>query len=244
MAKFDAEAIKRKARERMAAMQASQNLSTELDAVNRRVDHQVKQAAIEEQTNIKPVETKDSPFHAMFDEESTLYPPKTSVPVGQVDSKTGLINDGGSAAQATLERFRKQQAIKAAMGQSSVITKAAIDAINTDSKPFDVPDELRQIEGLNAELFMANLLSVEEGVKNSGENIQDYLRLIHANLTQYPELTHILTDDQIKIIVSGFLTESSTQIKVSTQRGGKSMAKITQGRSKTDLLGLLDLPAF
>ena len=236
------EEIKRKAKERMAAMAASQNLTTELDAVNRREDFKAKSAALEDKPPFKQNETKVSDFHSMFDEDSQLYPSKADSSIGTIDSKTGLVNDGGKAGASVLDQFRKQQAIKAALGKGTVVTKSVLESINTRAETFEVPDNLKQVEGLNAELFMANLLSVEEGVKNSGENIQDYLRLIHANLTQYPELCHILDDAQIKIIVGGFLVESNTQIKVATQRGGKSMAKLTQGKSKTDLLSMLDFP--
>lgn len=240
---IDHEAIKRKAKERMALMAAQQNLTSELDAVNRREDFKAKSATIEDKRPFKQDEAKDSDFHSMFNEDSQLYPSKTDTAVGTVDSKTGLINDGGKAGASVLEQFRKTQAIKAALGKGTVLTKSALENINTKAKTFAVPDNLRQVEGLNAELFMANLMSVEEGVKNSGENIQDYLRLIHANLTQYPELCHILSEEQIKIIVGGFIKESNTQIKVATTRGGKSMAKLTQGKSQTDLLSMLDFPA-
>ena len=237
------EEIKRKAKERMALMAAKQNLSTELDAVNRREDYKAKSADLEDKPPFTKDETKDSSFHAMFSEASTVYPETNTVAVGEVDKKTGLVNDGGKAGQSVLDAFRKQQAIKAALGKGTILTKTAMDAISNRGETFNVPENLKNIEGLNSELFMANLLSVEEGVKNSGENIQDYLRLIHANLTQYPELCHLLTDDQIKIIVGGFLVESGAQIKVATTRGGKSMAKLTQGKSKTDLLSMLDFPA-
>ena len=221
------EEIKRKAKERMAAMAAKQNLSTELDAVNRREDYKAKSAELEDKPPFTATKTEDSSFHSMFSEASTIYPEANTTPVGEVDKKTGLVNDGGKAGQSVLETFRKQQAIKAALGKGTILTKTAMEAISTRGEAFEVPDNLKNIEGLNSELFMANLLSVEEGVKNSGENIQDYLRLIHANLTQYPELCHLLTDAQIKIIVGGFLVESGTQIKVATTRGGKSMAKLT-----------------
>ena len=237
------EEIKRKAKERMALMAAKQNLSTELDAVNRREDYKAKSEELEDKPPFAKTETPASSFHSMFSEASTIYPETDTVAVGEVDKKTGIVNDGGKAGQSVLETFRKQQAIKAALGKGTILTKSAMDNITTKGETFEVPDNLRQVEGLNAELFMANLLSVEEGVKNSGENIQDYLRLIHANLTQYPELCHILNEAQIKIVVGGFLAESGTQIKIATQRGGKSMAKLTQGKSKTDLLSMLDFPA-
>ena len=236
--------IKAKTRARMAALAAANNVSTELEAVSRKETYQAKSEASTQASGLPEAASMADSFHRMFTEESTEYPTKVGVPIGEIDAKTGLVNDGGKAAASVLESFRKKQAIQAALGKGGVITKTALEAVNTKAEAFEVPDNLRSIEGLNAELFMANLLSVEEGVKASGENIQDYLRLIHANLTQYPELTHLLTDAQIEIIVKGFLKESNTQIKVATQRGAKSMAKITAGRSKTDLLNLLDMPAI
>lgn len=161
--------------------------------------------------------------------------------------QAGLKDDGGAAARAAIAAFKAKQGVQQQVQQTAnttgAISRQQLEAIKAtvNSKAYEVPEALRQIEGLNAELFMANLLSVEHGVKNSGENIQDYLRLIHANLTQYPDLTHLLNDDQIALIVQGFIYESKEQVAVASKRGNKSVRQLTAGKSKTDIINMLDM---
>lgn len=170
----------------------------------------------------------------------------TSASIAAARAAAGLVDDGGAAARATIAAFKAKQGVQTAV--NSAATRGAVDRkqleaikATVNSQAYEVPEELRKIEGLNAELFMANLLSVEQGVKSSGENIQDYLRLIHANLTQYPELTHLLNDEQIALIVQGFIYESKEQVAVATKRGAKSVRQLVAGRSQTDILDMLDM---
>lgn len=177
---------------------------------------------------------------------ATKPAPTTSTSIAAARAAAGLVDDGGAAARATIAAFKAKQGVQTAV--NSAATRGAVDRkqleaikATVNSQAYEVPEELRKIEGLNAELFMANLLSVEQGVKSSGENIQDYLRLIHANLTQYPELTHLLNDDQIALIVQGFIYESKEQVAVATKRGAKSVRQLVAGRSQTDILDMLDM---
>ena len=170
----------------------------------------------------------------------------TGASIAAARAAAGLVDDGGAAARATIAAFKAKQGVQTAV--NSAATRGAVDRkqleaikATVNSQAYEVPEELRKIEGLNAELFMANLLSVEQGIKSSGENIQDYLRLIHANLTQYPELTHLLNDDQIALIVQGFIYESKEQVAVATKRGAKSVRQLVAGRSQTDILDMLDM---
>ena len=172
--------------------------------------------------------------------------PTTSASIAAARAAAGLVDDGGAAARATIAAYKAKQGVQTAV--NSAATRGAVDRkqleaikATVNSQAYEVPEELRKIEGLNAELFMANLLSVEQGVKSSGENIQDYLRLIHANLTQYPELTHLLNDEQIALIVQGFIYESKEQVAVATKRGAKSVRQLVAGRSQTDILDMLDM---
>ena len=170
----------------------------------------------------------------------------TGASIAAARAAAGLVDDGGAAARATIAAYKAKQGVQTAV--NSAATRGAVDRkqleaikATVNSQAYEVPEELRKIEGLNAELFMANLLSVEQGVKSSGENIQDYLRLIHANLTQYPELTHLLNDEQIALIVQGFIYESKEQVAVATKRGAKSVRQLVAGRSQTDILDMLDM---
>ena len=172
--------------------------------------------------------------------------PTTSSSLASARAAAGIVDDGGAAARATIAAYKAKQGVQTAVNSAAArgaVDRKQLEAIKAtvNSQAYEVPEELRKIEGLNAELFMANLLSVEQGVKSSGENIQDYLRLIHANLTQYPELTHLLNDEQIALIVQGFIYESKEQVAVATKRGAKSVRQLVAGRSQTDILDMLDM---
>ena len=177
---------------------------------------------------------------------TTESAPATSDNLAAARAAAGIVDDGGAAARATIAAYKAKQGMQASV--SSAASRGAVDRkqleaikATVDSQAYEVPEELRKIKGLNAELFMANLLSVEQGVKGSGENIQDYLRLIHANLNQYPELTHLLNDDQIALIVQGFIYESKEQVAVATKRGTKGVRQLVAGKSQTDILDMLSM---
>ncbi len=176
----------------------------------------------------------------------TTVPTTASASLASAREAAGIVDDGGAAARATIAAYKAKQGMQASV--SSAASRGAVDRkqleaikATVDSQAYEVPEELRKIKGLNAELFMANLLSVEQGVKGSGENIQDYLRLIHANLNQYPELTHLLNDDQIALIVQGFIYESKEQVAVATKRGTKGVRQLVAGKSQTDILDMLSM---
>ena len=176
----------------------------------------------------------------------TTVPTTASASLASAREAAGIVDDGGAAARATIASYKAKQGLQASINSASArgaVDRKQLEALKAtvNSQAYEVPEELRKIEGLNAELFMANLLSVEQGVKSSGENIQDYLRLIHANLTQFPELTHLLNDEQIALIVQGFIYESKEQVAIATKRGSKSVRQLTAGRSHTDILDMLDM---
>lgn len=177
---------------------------------------------------------------------TTESAPATSDNLAAARAAAGIVDDGGAAARATIAAYKAKQGVQASVSSAAArgaVDRKQLEAIKAtvDSQAYEVPEELRKIKGLNAELFMANLLSVEQGVKGSGENIQDYLRLIHANLNQYPELTHLLNDDQIALIVQGFIYESKEQVAVATKRGTKRVRQLVAGKSQTDILDMLSM---
>ena len=177
---------------------------------------------------------------------TTVPTTTTSASLASARAAAGIVDDGGAAARATIAAYKAKQGLQASINSAAArgaVDRKQLEALKAtvNSQAYEVPEELRKIEGLNAELFMANLLSVEQGVKSSGENIQDYLRLIHANLTQFPELTHLLNDEQIALIVQGFIYESKEQVAIATKRGSKSVRQLTAGRSHTDILDMLDM---
>ena len=94
---------------------------------------------------------------------------------------------------------------------------------------FNATDEMHQIDGFNADIFMDNLESLSDSIIAKAPNIGEYLHLIHRNLSKYPELTHLLEDEQIGIVVSGLLKLTNTElaIKATKVKGTKKSAPIS-----------------
>ena len=61
----------------------------------------------------------------------------------------------------------------------------------------------------------------------------EYVKMINTEIRQYPELLHLLSDENIATIYQGLMKVTQVKIAVSKSRGGKTTAK-----SKTT--GLLD----
>jgi hypothetical protein len=84
--------------------------------------------------------------------------------------------------------------------------------------------------------ILPKLQSLQVALEEANPNIHGYLKAINEDLRQYPELTILLTDEQIKPIYSALRAESQAVIAVkeSKKRGAKVSTEVTQ-----TLMGLL-----
>lgn len=100
-------------------------------------------------------------------------------------------------------------------------------------------DGVREIEGLDADLLLSNLQSLDAATVEKTPDIRTFCRAIRKNLEQYSELTHLLSDDQLGIIVGGYLTTAGIETAPKT-KAGKTKAAKKQMMDLNDL-GSMDL---
>ena len=85
-------------------------------------------------------------------------------------------------------------------------------------------DELHDVTGLDAESFIASMKELDAALVEDTPQIRSLSTAIRRNLQQFPELTHILTDAQLNILVSGMLklanveTAPKTKSKATTSK--------------------------
>lgn len=85
-------------------------------------------------------------------------------------------------------------------------------------------------------LILPKLEALQEAIETQNPNIRNYLKRLNEDLMQYPDLVHLLTDEQIKPIYSALRAE--TQVFITTRESKKRGAKPTIEATQT-LLGLL-----
>lgn len=96
--------------------------------------------------------------------------------------------------------------------------------ITTDTQSAQLAEILPKLESLR--------IALEE----QNPNVRNYLKLINENLRLFPDLVHLLSDEQITPIYSALRAETQVFIsaKESKKRGAKPSATLTN-----DIMGLL-----
>lgn len=82
----------------------------------------------------------------------------------------------------------------------------------------------------NKETLIDKINSLQLALETDNEGIATYLKQIHANLLQFPELIHMLKPDEVSSIVQGLQQLSDLKLESKPKRVAKS---------KTDLASLL-----
>ncbi len=114
--------------------------------------------------------------------------------------------------------------------QEQAQQEVAVTEKETFTKNFTPTDEMYQIAKFDPDSFMSSLSSLQDQLLANAPGMPSYLRQIHQNLKQYPELTHLLDDSQIKIIVSGLLKKTNTDMAAvaTKKRGSKKSAPLSE----------------
>lgn len=78
-------------------------------------------------------------------------------------------------------------------------------------------DKIRGVEGLDADEFISKMQMLDQATVDKTPEIRTFMLQIRKNLQQYPELTHILTDEQLHIVVGGALFISGEELAPKTK---------------------------
>lgn len=101
-------------------------------------------------------------------------------------------------------------------------------------KEIDIPDNFIQAQvkfpEFDAKQFATILSHLESAIEKQAPGIMNYLQEISTNLLQYPELTHILTNEQLHIICSGIFFETDHNMATVIARSKNRELTIDEGR--------------
>lgn len=75
------------------------------------------------------------------------------------------------------------------------------------------------------EVTLQYIAKIEEALLREDPEMPNYIKWINNEVRQYPELMHLLTDEQIAPIYQGIMKVTGVQIAVTKSRAGKSTAK-------------------
>lgn len=119
--------------------------------------------------------------------------------------------------------------LKAAATATKAIVSAAPESAvpsATESNILRVSEAMTTLQKFDPQNFVNKLVLVRNGVESKAPGVATYLQEINRNLNQYPELVHILNDEQIGVIVSGLLFMTNTNM-VQASAAGKRKAPLT-----------------
>ena len=87
-----------------------------------------------------------------------------------------------------------------------------------------------------ADIIIEKIASLSQALEESHPSIATYVKDIHRNLLQFPELVHILKPEQVQVIVKGIEQVNGEKIAEDT----KPKARVSKAKSKEALTDLLD----
>lgn len=94
---------------------------------------------------------------------------------------------------------------------------------------YDLAPEATELLGSEADQLVQTMQALDAALVEKTPEIRTLSRDIRKNLEQYPELTHILTDAQLHIMVQGYLTIAGVKTAPKTKA-----AKTAQANKKAD----------
>src|SRR5690606_7622616 len=96
--------------------------------------------------------------------------------------------------------------------------------------------ELDEEQQLRVSEILPKLKALEEALQTEAPGIENYIKDINNNLREFPELVHLLSDEQIKPIYSAYRAQTGVAIATKRAKTKKSGTKLSDGRSVGDLL--------
>lgn len=163
----------------------------------------------------------------------------------------------GESASDVLARAKAAQAVQAKPPQEAVAPKpklavgtkapkrenAAAQMLKGGVMEMDTEqlEAIHKCEGLQADQFLEGLQLLETYLTDEVPDIATLQQATHSNLRQYPELTHILNDNQVGVIVQGLAKRRNIEIVTpsSGNKGKTNVKNLTRNMSADQLLDSL-----
>ena len=86
-----------------------------------------------------------------------------------------------------------------------------------------------------ADIILGKIADLSQALEESHPSIATYVKDIHRNLLQFPELVHILKPEQVQVIVKGIEQVNGEKIA----EDAKPKARATKAKGKESLSDLL-----
>jgi hypothetical protein len=131
-----------------------------------------------------------------------------------------------TTAEAMKAPTASSQLIPAATIATAQLAEEANGTEDSEPTPTLLPNPLENIVGFDSRLFLSQLDKFKTCLETKAPGIANYLKDIHSNLNQYPELCHLLTDEQLGLIVSGYFDYTDTkmaEVVVKSRKGKVSV---------------------
>jgi DNA polymerase/3'-5' exonuclease PolX len=121
----------------------------------------------------------------------------------------------------------KAKAASKLIPAASIATAQELEARAPTPPPPNLTS-LQAIQGFDAEKFLHTLEEFKVKIEEKAPGIANYLKDIHSNLNQYQELAHLLTDEQLGLIVSGFFHITDTKMAEVVVKSRKTVASLDE----------------
>lgn len=176
-------------------------------------------------TSIAPVRT--------VAQETAIKKAPTDSPMARLLAKStggGMTASAEVTASTSTEKAKLGNLLSLTRDKVSSANKVVDDAVEArlisaqERGLYDVPDEARSLDGLDADLLLAKMRDLDAATVAKTPEIPSLCREIRANLEQYPELTHILSDEQLGIIVKGYLVQADVETSPKTTQAKSAKA--------------------
>ena len=89
-----------------------------------------------------------------------------------------------------------------------------------------------------ADVILSKIAELSQAIEENNPSIATYVKDIHRNLLQFPELVHILQPEQVQAIVKGI--EQVNGEKIAEEAKPKTRATKSGSKKKESLADLLD----
>lgn len=174
--------------------------------------------------------------------------PSSTPVVGGSDSKAGSVanaiktppvasasvNNTPTTGSLKPSSKRKLQPARKLVGTLNTKAIAAATPATPTPEPsldsiLDINKDMEQLEGFDPEEFTTKLQQLSDGLEIRAPGLSNYLQKINTNLNKYPELAHILNDEQLSTIVSGLLFLTNTNMaEAVTKKGSRGTLSIDE----------------
>jgi hypothetical protein len=97
--------------------------------------------------------------------------------------------------------------------------------------------EVYEVPGFNAEEFEGALTVVHQGLLEKRSDMGDFVLGIFKNLNRYPEVSTVLTEEQIGVVVGGLLSVKKVELSTTKPKKPKTPTQF-EGMSNNDVLNM------